>query len=508
MSRQLINSLLGISLFFLIPQLGYGQSGNCDLTTPFYPVDLSGDEGGVYISPSIFRNGFCCGITAGATIPRCVEFEVTLAPNSQGFIFDIETGLIPSGTNEYLIDCANNTLIGDPFCTTDPGPFTVTYCKPGPFPNTFSITSIPSDVQVDDINALVDCTSPITVTNLVESTVTWNDITSGTSAYNVYLDCTAGCLSTNFSPDASAPASIQYEVCGEVENALCPLSAEIICDTVTVTVRPELAITNIPPYTTYCPTDPGVLITAIPNQTGGDYVYWWQGVGPTADSTFFISGSGFYFAVIEDQDFGVCSRDTVIFVVAQQAPNPAIFAPASICPGDTATISSEDLGPGAVYLWDFGVGAEPQTATGIGPHDVYYEYCGIPTIELNVVVDGCQGIVTQGMGVIDNTPPVITVDDATVNLSCTDPIPSIPTATVSDNCDDTPLLEFSSSIITGICAPNYQIRYTWTATDTCGNVSTRVKNINIADTSPPVLSATPADITLQCDDRVSISTKY
>src|SRR5690606_15844733 len=40
--------------------------------------------------------------------------------------------------------------------------------------------------------------------------------------------------------------------------------------------------------------------------------------------------------------------------------------------------------PGAVYTWDFGDGAVPETATGYGPHTVYYTTVGAKTVSLLV----------------------------------------------------------------------------------------------------------------------------
>ena len=141
MSKQLSGFLFCFTIYFFIPHFIVGQSGNCDAVTPFFQVDLTDNVAAVYHTPNISRDGLCCGITAGVTIPRCVEFEVTLAPESQGIVFDIESGLI-AGISEYLIDCSNNTQLGKFYFRSHPDPFTITYCKPGGFANTFSITSV------------------------------------------------------------------------------------------------------------------------------------------------------------------------------------------------------------------------------------------------------------------------------------------------------------------------------------------------------------------------------
>ena len=501
MSKKLTRSIIGFCLFLLGSGIAHAQSGDCHVTTPFYVADLSNAEDAVYISPSVVRDSVCCGLVSGVITQRCVEFEVTLHPNSLGFIFDIETGLIPSGVNFYNVDCASPMLLGGAHCTNDEGPFTVTYCKPGSFPNTFRIESISSNVTADTVTTMVDCTVPLEVTNLIESTITWNDITSGTSAYNSYLDCTAGCSMPNMLPDASAPAFIDYEVCGTIENMYCPTTAPSICDTLRVIIMPELQITNIDFLNGFCPTQPGLLLTAMPNQTGGDYVYWWSGVGPTADNTFFATTPGFYNVVIEDEDFGSCSRDTFNFIVFHQTPSPKInISPFGACPGATLQISADDAGAGAFYDWDFGPDATPQFASGIGPHDVSFSICGFQEINLDVTLDGCQGNIVSYAFVVDNDAPVITVDDTNLVLECGSTIPSPPPASTIDNCDNTPSLTFLEEIIPGICNVEYLVRWTWTATDTCGNIAQSIKEISLEDNDPPTLSQYPLDLTLECGD--------
>ena len=40
-----------------------------------------------------------------------------------------------------------------------------------------------------------------------------------------------------------------------------------------------------------------------------------------------------------------------------------------------------------IYSWDFGVGAVPATATGYGPHTVYYDTSGTKTVTLEINPD-------------------------------------------------------------------------------------------------------------------------
>ncbi|KAF0128428.1 MAG: hypothetical protein FD155_3241, partial [Bacteroidetes bacterium] len=59
----------------------------------------------------------------------------------------------------------------------------------------------------------------------------------------------------------------------------------------------------------------------------------------------------------------------------------------STCVGETVTFYNNSSGTtgNTTYLWSFGVGANPSTITGTGPHDVTYETTGTKTVSLTIV---------------------------------------------------------------------------------------------------------------------------
>ena len=117
--------------------------------------------------------------------------------------------------------------------------------------------------------------------------------------------------------------------------------------------------------------------------------------------------------------------------------------------------------------------------------------------------DDCGNAITcdQIITVEDTTPPVITCP-ADVAVSCdasTDPADT-GVATATDNCDAAPVITFediSTETGEGCGQFTYSISRTWIATDGCGNLTTCVQNISVADTEPPVISC-PLDQTLTC----------
>ncbi|MFV7234135.1 T9SS type A sorting domain-containing protein, partial [Flavobacterium sp. ZB4R12] len=71
-------------------------------------------------------------------------------------------------------------------------------------------------------------------------------------------------------------------------------------------------------------------------------------------------------------------------------------------------------------------------------------------------------------------------------------------ATATDTCDASVTLTFNDVTTPGNCAGNYSVTRTWTATDDCGNSSTRSQTISVTDNTAPVLSALPAPSAVEC----------
>ncbi|MCF8371661.1 MAG: PKD domain-containing protein [Bacteroidales bacterium] len=60
------------------------------------------------------------------------------------------------------------------------------------------------------------------------------------------------------------------------------------------------------------------------------------------------------------------------------------IGPSHFCPSDSVWFESVSTGTITDYVWNFGPGATPQTATSLGPHSVYYSTPGPKTISLEV----------------------------------------------------------------------------------------------------------------------------
>ena len=106
----------------------------------------------------------------------------------------------------------------------------------------------------------------------------------------------------------------------------------------------------------------------------------------------------------------------------------------------------------------------------------------------------------QTITIEDTTPPVITCP-ADVAVECdesTDPA-NTGTATATDNCDTSPTITYSDSVVAGSCPDAYTIYRTWTATDDASNSDDCVQMITVDDNTAPVITC-PGNITIECDE--------
>jgi hypothetical protein len=119
-----------------------------------------------------------------------------------------------------------------------------------------------------------------------------------------------------------------------------------------------------------------------------------------------------------------------------------------------------------------------------------------------VATDDCGNSSTcvQTISIVDTTVPVITCP-ANTTISCTASTApgNTGSATATDNCDASPVVDFSDVTSGGTCPQEYTITRTWTATDDCGNTSACVQTIFIDDNIAPVVTC-PANVTIQCTE--------
>jgi hypothetical protein len=128
------------------------------------------------------------------------------------------------------------------------------------------------------------------------------------------------------------------------------------------------------------------------------------------------------------------------------------------------------------------------------PGDCDTNYVGTYTW---TVADTCGNVATAKVKVtkLDDTPPTIAYVSPDEDVECVNPPVQPDDPTCEDDCNAFTVVSSSASH-SGSC--DYQLIYTWTCTDDCGNSASTQQRLNIADTTPPTLDTPPADTTLDC----------
>ncbi|HHM21762.1 MAG TPA: hypothetical protein ENJ20_07030, partial [Bacteroidetes bacterium] len=101
--------------------------------------------------------------------------------------------------------------------------------------------------------------------------------------------------------------------------------------------------------------------------------------------------------------------------------------------------------------------------------------------------------------VSDTTGPQLSGVPPDVTVTCGNVPPVATNVTATDACSGTTPVVFDQMTWGDTTSGCYLIMRTWTATDSCGNVSTETQNILVEDFEPPVLLNVPANTTADCD---------
>lgn len=268
-----------------------------------------------WTSPDTDRDGFCCGASAP---DKCLEFIITLHPNSAAIVFDIASGAVPPGALFYQIDCGPPIPVGDPICLYGAGPFHLTFCKPGNNTNTFSIETIPNPIFGPNLSLGDGCSDELWVQFYDETTISWNSISPGAvGSQNGLLGCTVACDTVLVTNNPLAPTVVEYLVCGMAANGC---TTDPICDTMIVQFTPEMNVTINAPDTILCPNETTVPATAMVSGGTAPYAFSWSNGATTASTNL---GPGTHTVSITDANACVVRQATV--TVTQLLP-PSVSA--------------------------------------------------------------------------------------------------------------------------------------------------------------------------------------
>ncbi|MBI2967726.1 MAG: gliding motility-associated C-terminal domain-containing protein [Bacteroidetes bacterium] len=490
-------------LFCFVPHFTFSQVNPCDPLTPAYTVDLSGNPSGTWVSsPPVARNGSCCG----STWPdRCIVFLITLDSAAVAVNFNIVSGAIPSGAMFYQIDCGTPVPVGQPICLQGPGPYALSFCKPGNNLNTYAITSISGPSASPDDTVGVGCSITMSTTGLNPATVTWTSVFPGiTGTYNNYLNCTVGCSSVTVTPLASAPSFVDYKVCGQSIAPSC-LPDPSFCDTIRVYINPPLSVTVSPDPAVYCNTSGGILLTGTVSGGDGNYSYQWidqNGNIVGSSSSYYASTPGTYILTVKDGLFPSCpARNDTVTVSEQNAPFVNAGPDKIICAGSSIALTGTVTGAGG-GIWTGGSGSYYPNNTSLnityipGAAEIA---AGTVTLTLSSTGNGVCPPATDQVIITIKPPLSATINGSTV--ICYGTTQTI-IANVSGGTAPFTFVWNTGAVTQSIIAGpgNYAVTVTDASSGTCSATA------GFTVTQNPQLSVTASpDVTVNCNLTTSVS---
>lgn len=303
---HIICTLVGVLILFSSSLL-YSQasSSTCDPTTPSFVVDLSGNADSAWFSPSVVRQGLCCGLDPNASPPlRCIEFVLTLDTGAQGIRFDIASGAVPSGSLGYQINCGPYQMVGENICLDGAGPHRLTFCKPGANRNIYTIVSIPKPNVTPPVTVSDACNATLSAEGFDPATIQWTSVPFN-PIHNSYLNCTSACSTVTATYQPGAPPYIDYQVSG-VPIGGC--NANRVTRSTRVYFVNDKAAEILPKNPTVCFGNTDATITAYGTGGAPPYTYLWS----TGETTQSINvGEGRYWVRITDATSCPAATDTV-----------------------------------------------------------------------------------------------------------------------------------------------------------------------------------------------------
>ena len=295
----------------------------------------------------------------------------------------ITAGIVSGGNGDYLysIDNTNFNSTGV-FNNVAEGSYTI-------FIKDSVGCATQSDVVVDApevLNATIVSTN-VNCFNGTDGTLSINNPTGGHGKYEYSIDGTTWSTTSNFTSLVAGTYTVKIRD-QDYPTCVITLSTNTIIAQPTAAVSLQVTTTR----TTTYGTSTG---SATANATGGTpgFTYEWrkQNESTILQTTKTANGlaGGNYVVTVTDKN-GCSITAELKIIEAIKAP----IIPTSICPEDedvirTSYFEVEDrtaiggVGP-YTYLWNFGTGATPATATGPGSHTVNYSSTGNRTITVTV----------------------------------------------------------------------------------------------------------------------------
>lgn len=224
--------------------------------------------------------------------------------------------------------------------------------------------------------------------------------------------------SWNFGPYATpitatgiGPFTVSFNVPNNVASTTIPVMLTVTkngCDNVSTTnysVRPPLTINSVTPVNPTSCTNANGKITVTASSPSGTTLE------ASINGTTWINAP-FVFNNLGPGNYNIwvrysgdeCVRwwgDQILEEAVNPNPKFTSWNTTSGCVGQIFTVTGS-AASGSTVTWDFGPGATPATATGLGPHSLTYSTGGVKTMRISATRFGCTAYEEKNFTVIQN----------------------------------------------------------------------------------------------------------
>ncbi len=136
--------------------------------------------------------------------------------------------------------------------------------------------------------------------------------------------------------------------------------------------------------------------TVVEDPENGTVIFNNDGTYVYTPTTGFSGLDSFLYEVCDPQIPPQCDS-AYVFIDVLPCSSLANFTFTQDVCGLSGDFLANDLGLGATYSWNFGPGATPATATGIGPHSVSYPTDGAQNVSLMITTAACNSTTNQAV---------------------------------------------------------------------------------------------------------------
>mgnify|MGYP002335974278 CR=1 FL=1 len=403
----------GIALLLLLHanlSVNAGSCGECGLSSI---GTISGSTTGCTGQAITFTFSGASCLYSGCTLQRQIKvFSGTTLIFTSTASTSLTHSFTPSSSGTYKVYGYVKASNYSPWCTTN----CITFCTANPSTPTGACGSVTACVgETFTLSA-----TPASGTTLkwykgatligTGNSITYSESTAGSYTYIAYsYNTTTGCKSIN-------GLNVSATISGGPSNL-------VISSATTGTLGQALSISG---------SATGTGLTYSWNFGSGASPATGSGVGPIS-VTYSTLGSKTITLTVSSSGGCVATITKTIKICG----NASITCATGSCINTNIQFNAANAGANATYTWNFGSGASPTTATGIGPHTVSYTTSGTKTATLTVgnsTMAECSDVDTRTLTITDAPSATISgVTTGTINTNYTFTTPTVTGASYSWN---------------------------------------------------------------------------